>query len=231
MLDELPMIYCALILAFCLIQQPHRRARYMPTLPIAMTLHALIATVLVASPALAPEYASPTLQFFAFHISFALLESFLLYKSVMLWRGARERHDSTMERINRQGVLFWSLGIVCWVLDFAGCDRLWEGEQSWRVRYLTGTVALPTAWLADGTLQWSNVVVGLPNPQLHSWWHIFAVRRGRRAHLCSCSSHVSLISLFNPPPPHPSIHASIHPVVRPLLHGAGRDAGPLRATG
>ena len=177
MLDELPMIYSSLILAFCIIQQPYKKPRYMPALPIGMALHALVATVLVASPALAPQFASPTLQFFAFHISFALLEFFLLYKATVLWQ---KEKDPEMRRMHIIGATFWGLGLLCWVLDFAGCETLWEGENSFRVRYLTGKISLPSYDFAKGTIGWALVTVGVPNPQLHSWWHIFAVRSMRQ---------------------------------------------------
>jgi hypothetical protein len=63
MLDELPMIYTSLVMAYCVIQHDHIEPKYIPALPIALTVHGIITTALVASPALAPEYASPLLQF------------------------------------------------------------------------------------------------------------------------------------------------------------------------
>jgi len=158
MADELPMIYSSLILAYCVIQQPYKRPRYGPYLPIAMTIHALIATVLVASPALAPQYASPTLQFISFHVSFALLEIFLLVKATQFWLAEK---DPQMRRLHLTGSLLWLSGIICWLLDYAGCESLWEGPQSLRERYLVWEVS-------------SGVRIGLPNPQLHSWWHVCA---------------------------------------------------------
>lgn len=49
-------------------------------------------------------------------------------------------------------MILWLSGIVCWLLDYFGCHVLFEGKDSIRERYL----------------------VFLPNPQLHSFWHLFA---------------------------------------------------------
>ncbi len=127
------MIYCALIMAYCVIRQPYTKPVKSKVLPVALTAHAIITTLLVASPSIAPQYASPLLQFVCFHVSFAALESYLLYKvSVMYVHETNPR----MRRVFHVGLGLWIAGLACWVLDYFGCDALWEGEHGWLAIYL-----------------------------------------------------------------------------------------------
>ena len=194
MLDELPMIYSSLIMTYSVLEHETVKPKYdhamiyadlglnsldiqrYPYLPWLLTLHGLVATVFVASPAIAPDYASPLMQFISFHISFALLEFFLMYKATMLWM---KEKDPRIRSIHRDGVLFWCGGLVCWLLDYLGCEWLWEGEDSVRHWYLSWTVSVPAdlvGWLTGSQVAMTDWSVTVPNPQLHAWWHVCAVR-------------------------------------------------------
>jgi dihydroceramidase len=153
MLDELPMIYSALILAYCLIQHPFEKPRYAPWLAIAMVAHAIFTTLLVASPVIWPEYASPLLQFICFHVSFAILELFTLIKVGLMYE---KETDKFIRKLYVLGLCLWCGAIGLWFADFHFCDTVWEGPESLRVVYLT------------------YYGYTFPNPQFHAWWHVFA---------------------------------------------------------
>eukprot|EP00158_Paraphelidium_tribonemae_P008807 Partr_v1_DN28689_c4_g1_i1_m50508 putative alkaline ceramidase len=163
MLDELPMIYSALIMTYIMIEHRNIKPKYSPLLPVALSVHAAVTTMLVASPAFFPQLSSPLLQFVCFHLSFAALQGFLLFKARQVWQ---EHKDSEARRVFFRGIALWFTGLACWIADYIGCDYLWEGENSFRVQYLTFTTP------AFGSLKPFKFT--LPNPQLHSWWHICA---------------------------------------------------------
>lgn len=74
------MIYTALIMTFAMLELPNKKPRF-KWLPLGLTVHAIVTSVLVALPALAPQYSSPYAQFLCFHASFGALEGYLLYKA------------------------------------------------------------------------------------------------------------------------------------------------------
>lgn len=86
--------------------------------------------------------------------------------------------DPNVRKIHSTGVLLWVGGVVCWLLDYLGCELLWEGDESIRQKYLSWTWHFPKeplAWLSGGNAGWYSVPMSLPNPQLHAWWHVCAV--------------------------------------------------------
>jgi dihydroceramidase len=157
MLDELPMIYASLIMAYIVIEQNHKNPKYYPMLPIGLTIHGILTTLLVASPAFFPTYASPLLQFVCFHISFAILETFLLATIITMFT---KEESPEMRKLHIIGTWLWFAGIACWVLDYFGCEHIWEGDHGLRKTYLTFTIG---SW-----------TITAPNPQLHAWWHVCA---------------------------------------------------------
>ncbi|KAI3649098.1 hypothetical protein MP228_006952 [Amoeboaphelidium protococcarum] len=192
MLDELPMIYSALIMTFCVLEHttPKGQRKY-PWLPYILTAHSIMTTALVASPALYPKYSSPLLQFVSFHLSFAALELFLIY-TVTKWyfeeKKQRQLQVATLQQksgkdenkkeiqklddmltLHLRGLALWLIGIGCWVADYCGCEYLWEGGQSFRLKYLTWKLSLQFIGLPRRSL-----ILSVPNPQLHAWWHICA---------------------------------------------------------
>lgn len=133
MLDELPMIYSALIMAYILLEHKHIRPKFKRSLIILLSIHAALTTVLVASPAIAPQYSSPTLQFICFHLSFGFLELFLFYKQTRIWLS---ESDPKARRLHILGLCFWCISLCLWLLDHLGCSALWEGNESFRKSYM-----------------------------------------------------------------------------------------------
>jgi dihydroceramidase len=181
MLDELPMIYSALVMSYSIIEHRTNKPKYYPWLPLGMILHATITTCLVASPAIAPEYSSPLLQFLCFHFSFAVLQIFLIVETTKM---SRKTADPESKRTYARGIGLWVLGIFCWILDYTGCDTIWEGDDGLRKKYLIWTVSIAEtfpSFIVNGLSRLGfaatdSISLGVPNPQLHAWWHFSAVR-------------------------------------------------------
>lgn len=163
------MIYASLIMAYCLIEHQNIRPKYR-WLPLGLFLHSLVTTALVASPALAPNYASPLLQFVCFHVSFAASEVFTIIRTIRMYQ---EEKTPRLKQIYMTGLMLWLGGILCWVLDYVGCEAIWEGDDGFRRRYLVWTVYSPD-WVHRWT-GYNTLDIGVPNPQFHAWWHVFAV--------------------------------------------------------
>jgi len=113
MLDELPMLYLALVMVYILLElRPGRR--YGPWLPLLLAAHGVLVTLLAT-------LTRGRLQFFVFHLSFGSLEVFALFRVFLLYRA------STSARIRR---LFWLgmssyVGAVgLWFIDLRFCDVL-----------------------------------------------------------------------------------------------------------
>jgi dihydroceramidase len=133
LLDELPMLYSAIIMVYILLQnKPERRfGRWLPTL---LLLHALLVTSLSA-------FTRGSLQFYLFHLSFGSLEFASLYG---VYRVQRTRNDRRLSRLFRGGMAAYAVALALWFLDLKFCQVL--------------SVELPR--------------LGLPNPQLHAFWHV-----------------------------------------------------------
>ena len=87
------------------------------------------------------------LQFFCFHISFGSLELYGLYRVFKL-RSDEFRSDSqdpdvlSARRVSNVAFMTYGFALVAWQFDINFCPLL------------------------------SNLPFGIPNPQLHAWWHI-----------------------------------------------------------
>jgi dihydroceramidase len=113
MLDELPMIYLALIIVYILLEdraQP-RLGRWFPWL---LGLYASLLTLLSVST-------RGKVQFYAFQLSFGSLELFALYRVYGLYRRSG---DAVLRRLYRRGMGAYALAIVCWFTDFRFCSAL-----------------------------------------------------------------------------------------------------------
>ncbi len=133
MMDELPMLYLASVIAFILIENRPER-RFGAWFPVALVGYALVATALTAGM-------RGDLQFYLFHTSFVTLELFAL---VGTWLIHRRSTDVRGRRIFRLGMSSYLIAIIVWRSDTAFCSTLNQ--------------TLPS--------------MGIPNPQLHAWWHV-----------------------------------------------------------
>lgn len=133
MLDELPMLYTAALLVYILLEnQPQRR--FGLWFPAALVGYAAIATCGAA-------FMRGQAQFWSFQVSFAGLEFYGLYRTLLIHRKSRDR---TQRRLFRAGICLYLGAIVLWFIDLRFCSAL------------------------------TNVTrrLGIPNPELHAWWHV-----------------------------------------------------------
>lgn len=127
MLDELPMLYSALLMVFILVAGPSGQSRS-PGLPAALVAHALLVTGLTA-------FTRGALQFYLFQLSFGSLEFFCLYR---IWRLSRDSAAGELKLLFRRSLLAYGAAIVLWFIDLKFCG------------WLTG--ALPQLGLANPQL-------------------------------------------------------------------------------
>ncbi|EAU64490.1 alkaline phytoceramidase [Stigmatella aurantiaca DW4/3-1] len=115
MLDELPMLYLALIMVYILVENRPQR-RWGAWFPLALAAYAVLSTYL-ASGTRGP------LQFFLFQISFASLEFFALARVYLIHRRSQ---DGAARRLFQLGVSAYALAIVLWLSDIQLCPTLNE---------------------------------------------------------------------------------------------------------
>jgi dihydroceramidase len=133
MLDELPMLYLAIVIVYILVEDRPQR-RFGAWFPLLLLGHAVLVTYLTA-------FTRGTVQFVLFQVSFASLEFYALGRTYFL---QRRGPDARVKRLFRLGIGAYALAILLWLSDIQFCPTLNE--------------TLPAH--------------GLPNPQLHAWWHV-----------------------------------------------------------
>jgi dihydroceramidase len=133
MLDELPMLYSALVIVYILLEDRPQR-RFGAWFPALLVAHGVLVTALSA-------LTRGRVQFFAFQLSFGSMEFFALYK---IWRIYRRSENRDLRRLYRVGMVSYLTALACWITDLRACDFV--------SRFLPAH--------------------GLPNPQLHAWWHV-----------------------------------------------------------
>jgi len=113
-LDEVPMLFAAMVMCYCILENDSLRPRYGRKLPLALTAHAVLVTGLTT-------LTSGKLQFALFHLSFGSLEVFSL---VAVALQARRETDSSVRRLYAWGFAAYGAALVCWFCDTAFCDYL-----------------------------------------------------------------------------------------------------------
>jgi dihydroceramidase len=130
-LDELPMLWSALIVLFILLERDAER-RYGRALPAGLLLLAAAVTagyVLLEGPA----------RFALFITTFAGAEIICFAIGLPIYRRIS---DPGFRATFRLGVAFHVIALCGWLVDTHACHAV------------------------------SNLPGGLPNPQLHAWWHL-----------------------------------------------------------
>jgi dihydroceramidase len=113
MLDELPMLYLALVMVFILLElRPGRR--YARWLPLALAAHGVLVTLLCA-------LTRGRLQFFVFHLSFGSLEAVALFRLYLLYRATE---IARVRRLFRLGVSSYLGAVALWFIDLRYCHFL-----------------------------------------------------------------------------------------------------------
>jgi dihydroceramidase len=113
MLDELPMLYLAIVMTYVLIENQRDR-RWGRWFPITLGLHAMLVTYLCA-------FTRGQLQFSLFHASFGSLELFALYR---IYRLAHSSVSVVVRRLFRYGIASYALAVACWFTDLEACSKL-----------------------------------------------------------------------------------------------------------
>lgn len=111
LLDELPMVYLALVMVFILLTlEPgpgsHRR------LALGLALYGVFLTALSVMT-------RGQVQFYVFQLSFGSLEVFSLYRVFRLYRGSR---DLTVRRLFHWGMASYLVAVTLWFVDLRFCD-------------------------------------------------------------------------------------------------------------
>ena len=155
MCDELPMLYAVFTTLFIVLDE-----RINSRFPLAALL--IFWSVVTSA---ATVFASGNLQFVLFHLSFGSAEFYSLYRVYCIYcRHQMDKYacdnaggsnlalarlakiESDVGRLFSRGMLSYVIGLAVWITDLKGC------------------------WLLQ---EWWPSVSGMPNPQLHAWWHIF----------------------------------------------------------
>lgn len=116
MLDELPMLYSAVIMVYILLESGGRRRRFGLWFPLALGAHAALVTALTA-------LSRGPLQFYLFHLSFGSLETFSLVGVYLL---ARRLGAAPARRLLRAGMASYLIAVVLWFIDLRFCSLLSE---------------------------------------------------------------------------------------------------------
>jgi len=113
MLDELPMLYSALVMLYILVENRAQR-RFGMWFPAALVVWAAIVT------ALSSQTRGPA-QFWAFQLSFTPLEFFALYR---VYRLQRVSSVPSVRRVFRTGMACYLTAMTLWFVDFRACGFL-----------------------------------------------------------------------------------------------------------
>ncbi|MFP2926941.1 ceramidase [Pyxidicoccus sp. 3LG] len=113
MLDELPMLYLAIVILYILLENRPQR-RFGSWLPLVLLGHAVLVTYLTA-------FTKGQVQFFLFQVSFASLEFYALGRTYFL---QRRSPDAKVKRLFRLGIAAYALAIVLWLSDIQFCPVL-----------------------------------------------------------------------------------------------------------
>jgi dihydroceramidase len=110
MMDELPMLYSALVMVYILVEN-RRAPRFGRWFPALLAAHAVLVTCLAS-------LTRGDLQFYFFHTSFGSLEVFALYRVYAIDRRSRLRE---VHRLFRLGMGSYVLAVVLWFIDLEFC--------------------------------------------------------------------------------------------------------------
>jgi dihydroceramidase len=120
MLDELPMLWLALVMIYTLIEnQPTRR--FGPWFPALLVIHGMLVSLLVL-------FTRGGLEFWIFQISFGVTEVYGLYR---VWRIHRRSRSAIVHRLFRWGMGFYLVAIALWTVDTHLCSFVSATLPSW----------------------------------------------------------------------------------------------------
>jgi dihydroceramidase len=110
MLDELPMVYLALVLVLILVYaRPSRPVG--AWLPAGLAIYAAGITILMSTT-------RGSVEFWTFNVSFSAIEAFCVVRLVSLGRRSR---SNVVQQLLRVGLGLYFAGIACWFVDLRFC--------------------------------------------------------------------------------------------------------------
>ena len=120
MLDELPMLWLALVMIYTLLEnRPTRRfGRWFPAL---LVFHGILVSLLVL-------FTRGRLEFWIFQISFGTTEFYGLYR---VWRIHRRSRNPSVHRLFRWGMGFYLVAVALWNVDKYLCSFVSVTLPSW----------------------------------------------------------------------------------------------------
>jgi dihydroceramidase len=113
MLDELPMLYLAIVMLYILLENRPAR-RFGAWFPLLLVAHAALVTYLCT-------FTRGRLQFWTFQLSFSSVEFLGLY---LVYRIHRASHSAELRRLFRTGIALYGLALLLWFTDLRFCDAL-----------------------------------------------------------------------------------------------------------
>lgn len=113
MMDELPMLYSALIMVFILLEN-RRATRFGGWFPALLVVHGAVVTYL-------SSFTRGTLQFYLFHTSFGSMELFALLSVYAIHRRSR---SPVVHRLFRLGMGSYVSAVLIWFADLKFCSVL-----------------------------------------------------------------------------------------------------------
>jgi len=111
MLDELPMLWLALVMIYALLEDRPER-RYGLWFPVALTAGGIAVSLLTA-------LSRGRVEFWVFQVSFTSTEFYGLYR---VWRIHRRSPDTRVHRLFYSGMAFYALAIASWLVDIRLCS-------------------------------------------------------------------------------------------------------------
>jgi len=113
MMDELPMLYSALVMVFILVEN-QRTPRFGAWFPALLVAHGALVSYLSAGT-------RGDLQFYLFHTSFGSLELFALTRVYLIYRRSE---SPTVHWLFRFGMSSYLLAVALWFVDLKFCAGL-----------------------------------------------------------------------------------------------------------
>jgi dihydroceramidase len=113
MMDELPMLYSALVMVYILVEN-RAAPRFGPWFPALLAAHGVLVTCLSA-------FTRGKLQFYLFHSSFGSLEVFGLAGVYAIHRRSKQ---SAVHRLFRVGMGSYLFAVALWFTDLEFCSTL-----------------------------------------------------------------------------------------------------------
>jgi dihydroceramidase len=111
MLDELPMLWLALVMLYALLEDRPAR-RYGLWFPALLVAAGVVVSLLTA-------LSRGRVEFLVFQVSFTSTEFYGLYR---VWRIHRRSHDRRVHRLFRSGMAFYALAVASWIVDMRLCS-------------------------------------------------------------------------------------------------------------